>query len=44
MLFSQTEGEAWLKHAIEEMGNLEHFLPQFYEREARRQDQVAPRT
>jgi hypothetical protein len=32
--FSQAEGEAWLKHAIEEMGVLEHFLPQLYEREA----------
>jgi hypothetical protein len=33
LLFSQAEGEAWLKHAIEEMGALEHFLPQLYERE-----------
>jgi hypothetical protein len=42
-LFSQAQGEAWLKHAIEEMGALEHFLPQLYEREARGQDQIAPR-
>jgi hypothetical protein len=31
--FSHSKGEAWLKHAIEEMGNLENFLPGLYERE-----------
>lgn len=31
--FSRPKGEAWLKHAIEEMGNLENFLPGLYERE-----------
>jgi hypothetical protein len=34
-LFSDAEGKAWLKHAIEEMGALEHFLPDLYEREVR---------
>ncbi len=34
--FSQAEGEVWLKHAIEEMGALEHFLPQLYECEMQR--------
>ena len=28
------KGEAWLKHSIEEMGTLEHFLPDLYAREA----------
>ncbi len=32
-LFSHSKGQAWLKHAIEEMGNLENFLPALYERE-----------
>ena len=26
--------EAWLKHSVEEMGTLEHFLPELYAREA----------
>jgi len=28
------KGEAWLKHSIEEIGTLEHFLPALYAREA----------
>ena len=27
------KGEAWLKHSIEEIGTLEHFLPELYARE-----------
>jgi hypothetical protein len=33
-LMPPEKGEAWLKHSIEEMGTLEHFLPELYEREA----------
>jgi hypothetical protein len=29
----RTETQAWLKHAIEEMGSMENFQPQLYERE-----------
>jgi len=29
------KGQAWLKHNIEEMGNLENFLPELYQREAK---------
>lgn len=43
LLLSPAKREAWLKHAAEEMGSLEHFLPQLYEREASRQDHIAPR-
>ena len=32
-MFPNLKGQAWLKHAIEEMGSLENFLPQLYERE-----------
>jgi len=42
LLFPNAEGEAWLKHAIEEMGALENFLPELYQREAKGQDQIAP--
>jgi hypothetical protein len=34
MMFPDAKGKAWLKHAIEEMGTLENFLPQLYECEA----------
>ena len=34
-LFPDGKGQAWLKHNIEEMGNLENFLPELYEREAK---------
>jgi hypothetical protein len=43
-LFPDGKGQAWLKHSIEEIGMLENFLPELYEREesARRStDQVA---
>jgi len=42
-LFPDGKGQAWLKHNIEEMGNLENFLPELYEREAKQEfvDQVA---
>jgi DAPG hydrolase PhiG domain len=30
-LFSETKGRAWLKHNVEEVGNLEFFLPALYE-------------
>jgi hypothetical protein len=36
--FSDAKAEAWLKHNIEEVGNLSHFLPKLYVNEA-----VAPR-
>jgi hypothetical protein len=36
LMFPNPKGQAWLKHAIEEMGSLENFLPQFYEREVGR--------
>ncbi|MGB7730502.1 MAG: hypothetical protein WBL50_20910 [Candidatus Acidiferrum sp.] len=32
-MFPNPKGQAWLKHAIEEMGSLENFLPQLYESE-----------
>jgi hypothetical protein len=35
LLFFDGKGQAWLKHNIEEMGNLENFLPELYEREAK---------
>jgi hypothetical protein len=43
LLFSDGKGQAWLKHNIEEMGNLENFLPELYEREAKHEfvNQVA---
>jgi len=34
-LFPDGKGLAWLKHNIEEMGTLENFLPELYEREAK---------
>jgi hypothetical protein len=36
-MFPNTKGRACLKHAIEEMGALENFLPQLYAREAGRE-------
>jgi len=36
-LMPADKGEAWLKHSIEEMGTLEHFLPELYAREAARE-------
>ena len=33
-LMPADKGEAWLKHSIEEMGTLEHFLPELYAHEA----------
>jgi hypothetical protein len=36
--FSDAKAEAWLKHNIEEVGNLSHFLPKLYANEA-----IAPR-
>jgi hypothetical protein len=32
-LFPDGKDQAWLKHSIEEMGTLENFLPELYERE-----------
>ena len=32
--FSDAKAEAWLKHNIEEVGNLSHFLPKLYANEA----------
>jgi hypothetical protein len=32
-LFPDRKGQAWIKHNIEEMGTLENFLPELYERE-----------
>lgn len=42
-LFPDGKGQAWLKHNIEEMGSLENFLPELYEREAKHEfvNQVA---
>jgi hypothetical protein len=34
LLFSEEMGYAWLKHNIEEVGNLEFFLPELYELKA----------
>jgi len=34
LMFPNAKGHAWLKHAVEEMGTLENFLPQLYAREA----------
>jgi len=33
--FPDGKGKAWLKHNVEEMGNLENFLPELYERGAK---------
>ncbi len=33
-LFSDAKAEAWLKHNVEEVGNLPHFLPKLYGSEA----------
>ena len=35
MIFSDLMGPAWLMHNVEEVGNLEHFLPALHAREAR---------
>jgi hypothetical protein len=35
-LFSEAIGRAWLKHNVEEVGNLEHFLPALYAKHAGR--------
>lgn len=45
LLFSDGKAQAWLKHNIEEMGNLENFLPELYEREVKHESapQVALR-
>jgi hypothetical protein len=40
-LFPEGKGHAWLKHNIEEMGNLEHFLPALYEREVKNESDPA---
>ena len=41
-LFPDGKGQAWLKYRIEEMGYLENFLLELYEREAKHEaDQVA---
>jgi hypothetical protein len=29
-MFDEARGHAWIKHNIEEVGNFEAFLPQFY--------------
>jgi DAPG hydrolase PhiG domain len=34
LFWPEEKGQAWLKHATEEMGNLPNFLPGLYEREA----------
>lgn len=31
LVFSETKGRAWLKHNVEEVGNLQFFLPALYE-------------
>lgn len=38
-LMPSDKGEAWLKHSVEEMGSLEHFLPMLYARELREGNQ-----
>jgi hypothetical protein len=30
LLFDEAKGRAWLRHNVEEVGNLEHFLPDLY--------------
>ena len=41
-LFPDGKGQAWIKHSIEEMGYLENFLLELYEREAKHEaDRVA---
>ena len=34
-LLPDGKGQAWLKHNVEEIGTLENFLPELYEREAK---------
>ncbi len=41
LMFSNAKGRAWLKHAIEEMGSLENFLPQLYQQETGAKRDVA---
>ncbi len=36
LMFPNAKGHAWLKHAVEEMGTLENFLPQLYGQEVRK--------
>jgi hypothetical protein len=33
--FPDGKGQAWLSHSVEEMGTLENFLPELYQREAK---------
>ena len=40
LLLPDGKGEAWIKHNIEEMGTLENFLPELYEREAKHESRV----
>jgi len=37
-VFDEAHGIAWLRHNIEEVGMLEHFLPGLYRRETGRDD------
>ena len=37
LLFPDAKGQAWLRHSVEEIGCLENFLPELYEREAVRE-------
>lgn len=39
-LFSEATGRAWLKHNVEEVGNLEVFLPELYDKHAARPSTV----
>jgi hypothetical protein len=42
LAISRRKRQAWLKHSIEEMGYLENFLLELYEREAKHEaDQLA---
>ena len=34
-IMSDAMGQAWLEHGVEEMGMLEHWLPELYAREAK---------
>jgi hypothetical protein len=36
LMFPNAKGHAWLKHAVEEMGTLENFLPRLYASEVER--------
>jgi hypothetical protein len=42
LMFPNAKGLAWLKHAVEEIGTLENFLPQLYGQEVEGKRKSSP--